>query len=711
MQKDMVFDEARRLYDRGFGILWLRECEKRPVESGWTKGPRKDWGELAKTYRKGFNVGVRLGNASVIHGKYLACIDVDIKSDDERTIKEALATTRLVTRGARCPAVLSGRGNGSRHYYFLSEKPFKQVTVRKEKDWEVVIYSDGRQVVLPPSIHPVSGKPYQWAREGEFPLLTLPRVEDSAVTLPGVKTERVIKEDFKVEKVDLSWLPVSEEVKRKIRTGEGVQDRSAYLMTAYIALRSAGLSQNETVSVLTDPDLFLGYTAYDHAHTNSRKKAAEWVINHTGHKVEEKFHESGDVEAFRYAPLPPIPESNWTDKLIRTAKGDNLKPCLMNSILIFENEFGVNLFHKDDFSLRRTYGRDAPWGGVKGRELNDEDLTAMRRYVGEKYGFELEEKHVTPTIISISARNHHHPVRDYLNGLKHDGRARVDTWLRDYCGVTDAPDSYLRAISRKVLCAMVARAYNPGAKFDYVLILEGPNQGEGKSRSIRALATPDWAGTVRFDMDHKDFVLALQGRWITEISELSGLGRKNTAFVKAIVSEESDRIRHPYGRFTETLPRQGIFIGTTNHFQYLEDETGNRRFWPVRVGKKIDVEGLAAIRDQLFAEAKIFYEKGEPLYLENPEIELEAREVQSIRMSEDSWEEKISKFFLEKKEKDFNFGQFKISDLFSPKGPLNSCMDSEVNLRRACRSLRRLDFKPKDIRNGKSHSNFWVKEE
>lgn len=723
--------EAKALWKCGLAVLWLHPKSKRPIGLNWTTGKRKTWEELESQYKPGMNVGVRLGEPSRLTKGYLFCVDIDVKKPSKEVLKTVLAVARgfLGPDYEKCSRVISGGGNGSRHLYAVSNAPFDQITLGKVKnEWEVIAYSTGRQMVLPPSVHPDTGKAYEWLFPftGELPLISNTSFSGKVSELKSkqlfqempllLSAGGEVVEDFKVEKVDVSWLPISDRMRDIIIKGTGVVDRSAQLLPASAALYSAELTRNEVLSVLTDTRYFLGRAAYDHAKTHSRKRAAEWVWRFTTKRIEKEktpdFTETPDAvplseEDIKKQNIEFIEES-WRNKLSKTVKGA-IKPCFLNALLILENEFGIELFHKDDFSLRRTYGMDTIWGGKKGIEISDEDVTAIRRYIGEQYHFELEDKHVVSAITSISSRNHHHPVREYLDKLKWDGKPRIETWLKIYAKV-EAQKEYLETISRKVLCAMVTRAYRPGAKFDYVLILEGPNQGEGKSRSIRALASPDWAGTVRFDMDHKDFVLALQGRWVTEISELSGLGKKNTAFVKAIVSEESDRIRHPYGRFTETLPRQGIFIGTTNHFQYLEDETGNRRFWPVRVGVKIDVEGLEKVRDQLFAEAKFAVNLGEPLYIEDPKVELMARSAQASRMSEDSWEETIRQYF----KKEENIGKakdgFKILDLFSINGPLGGKFDSEANLRRGCRALRRLGFHPRDIRGIRGHGKYWIKE-
>jgi hypothetical protein len=147
------------LYKLGFAIHWLRPKSKCPCESKWTKGERKDWNYLVETFIKNLNVGVRTGSPSKIGANYLACIDVDVK--DPACRKEAISKLREIVGDKKLPEVRSGSGNGARHLYCVTTKPFKMITVAKYKGWEICIYSDGRQMVLPPSIHP-NGASYVW---------------------------------------------------------------------------------------------------------------------------------------------------------------------------------------------------------------------------------------------------------------------------------------------------------------------------------------------------------------------------------------------------------------------------------------------------------------------------------------------------------------------------------------------------------------------
>jgi predicted P-loop ATPase len=235
-------------------------------------------------------------------------------------------------------------------------------------------------------------------------------------------------------------------------------------------------------------------------------------------------------------------------------------------------------------------------------------------------------------------------VRDYLNNLpKWDGERRIESWLIEYCGVESSdcnPNHYAMAVGAKFLISAVKRVMEPAAKCDSVLVLEG-QQGIGKSTVARILAGDEWFSDQLADMGSKDASMQLRGVWIVELSELDVLNRAELARAKAFLSQQTERFRLPYGRRIIQVPRQCVFIGTTNADSWMKDETGGRRFWPVRCCK-IKLEELRGDRDQLWPEALHQYRAGSTWWLDDAETVRDAIEEQQARYQADVWQEAIA---------------------------------------------------------------------
>lgn len=231
-----------------------------------------------------------------------------------------------------------------------------------------------------------------------------------------------------------------------------------------------------------------------------------------------------------------------------------------------------------------------------------------------------------------------HPVRKYLKGLKWDGVHRVPSWLTIYLGVKHS--GYVEAVGRCWLISAVARVYQPGCQADHTLILEGP-QGIQKSTSLRVLAEP-WFTDEIADLGSKDAALQTAGAWIIELAELEAMGKSETPKVKAFITRRCDRFRPPYGARLIDSPRQCVFAASVNPnasgtYRAFQDETGGRRFWPVRC-TKIDIDGLVRDKDQLWAEACVRYRDGESHWLTDSEIIRLAECEQAERYEGDPWD-------------------------------------------------------------------------
>jgi hypothetical protein len=272
-------------------------------------------------------------------------------------------------------------------------------------------------------------------------------------------------------------------------------------------------------------------------------------------------------------------------------------------------------------------------------DLSDDACAVLRHAILQTFGFDPGKENTRDAVHTLSVENPFHPIKQYLAGLEWDGVPRIGKWLSAYLGAKDTPLN--SAIGKIVLVAAIRRIMQPGVKFDTILVLEG-TQGGGKSTAIKILAGEEnFSDQEILSLDPKAQMEALEGVWLYEIAELEGISRADTAKVKAFASRAVDQGRPAYARFKEKRPRQTIFIGTTNDDKYLRDMSGNRRFWPVAVGK-IDLAALSQDRDQLWAEAANWEAKGESLILAEEMWPL-AQAEQEARLEDDPWLDSLAK--------------------------------------------------------------------
>lgn len=312
-------------------------------------------------------------------------------------------------------------------------------------------------------------------------------------------------------------------------------------------------------------------------------------------------------------------------------------------------EYGLSkIIAYNEFSGKEEFIAPAPWhrGRLpRLRAVQDRDLALLKGHLAARLGYDASIEDIVRAITNVAYHERFHPVRTYLRGLKWDGKPRLETWLKDYLGVEDTP--YTRACARKVLCAAVERVFNPGVKFDHVLVLEGA-QDVGKSTAIEILAAP-WHCDSPIDPHNRDTIDLLQGRWIVELAEMEVTRRVEEEALKAFITRKVDMARLAFGRTTGEFPRQSIFIATKNprtDGTYLKDETGNRRWWPVRCDPthglgQVDFQGLKDARDQLFAEA-VVKAREEKLYMETPELKAAAKTEAGKRHAEHEWVEAVA---------------------------------------------------------------------
>lgn len=339
---------------------------------------------------------------------------------------------------------------------------------------------------------------------------------------------------------------------------------------------------------------------------------------------------------------PPAPRrvhaGNFREVYICNILGDPTG-CERNVALLlrfhdqFAGRLAFNEFTQTVMCHRPSWSPDDPCE----REWTDADDIFCAEFA-QMEGMPAKPGTVASAVQIVARENRYHPVRMYFRRVVWDGKPRLSAFLTTYLGAKIDDGRvllYVEAVARAWLISAVARVMQPGCKADHMLILEG-EQGKRKSSAIAALLPVlGWFTDQIADFGTKDAAQDIVGILIAEVAELSSMRRTDVDRVKAFVARAVDRYRPSYGRRSIHVPRQCVFVGTTNKDAYLQDETGNRRFWPVFC-TAVDVEGIIRDRDQIWAEAVAAYDAGEKWWL-SPEIEELARHQQAARLIDDPW--------------------------------------------------------------------------
>jgi len=339
---------------------------------------------------------------------------------------------------------------------------------------------------------------------------------------------------------------------------------------------------------------------------------------------------------------------NWQDRLTLRPKSSEPEPTIENVRLILTHDQRLRgRICYNEFTLRRCAVDPLPW--TRGREglrnWDDRDDAGLRGYIEKVWG--ISSRGAVQDAVELAAAAHgKHPVREYLNGLRWDGVPRVETMLVDYLGADDSPLN--REIAKRWMSTACARVFRPGCKFDTVLVLVSPKQGIGKSQFADILAG-EWFQDGLPAIGSKDAMQALRGVWIVEVNEMAATKKVDDDAIKQFFAARNDRYRESYGRYEADHPRQCVFIGSTNTREFIVDNTGGRRFWPVDVhatradvGRRMDA--MRAVRDQLWAEAMVLYQKGTPSWFSEPAYLAELSEQQTQHTQEDEWQGWIEAF-------------------------------------------------------------------
>jgi len=397
--------------------------------------------------------------------------------------------------------------------------------------------------------------------------------------------------------------------------------RSGRAFTLAAVLRKAGFNETDvTAALLMHPDTS-EWTSEKGAAAGGRELSRIWQHLEQNHLP------------------PPTP---WINKAQRNEQGVPLGNIANAMLALREDQRVKDVFAYDEMlravMVAAPLPGDEPEAVFTPRPVHDTDVSAVQEYL-QLAGLERLGKDTTHQGVDLRAMERaFHPVRAYMSGLRRDGTKRLGKWLTTYLGVK--PNDYATEIGIMFMVAVVARVFEPGCKCDYMLVLEGP-QGARKS-TVCMILGDIWFSDNLPDIRSagKDVAQHLNGKLIIEVAEMSALDRAEAAALKAFITRTAERYRPSYGRKEVIEPRQCVFIGTTNKGVYLRDETGGRRFWPVKVGK-IDIDALSRDRDQLFAEAVQSYQSGVKWW---PDGDFERKHIQpeqEARYETDAWEQAV----------------------------------------------------------------------
>ncbi|MBB5691713.1 P-loop ATPase [Roseomonas alkaliterrae] len=389
-------------------------------------------------------------------------------------------------------------------------------------------------------------------------------------------------------------------------------------------------------------------------------------------ELRRRVNATGDV---RRAPVRPP----WASLLRIDAGGapERNEANVITALSLDAAFTGALMF--DEFSQEIIVARALPWdpaGTVHLRPWGEADDVRCAEWL-QRHEINVPPVVVGRSVVAVSRNIRIHPVRDYLEALAWDGTSRLDTWAVAYLGAEDTP--LHRSMAALWMVSAVARIMQPGCKADHMLILEGP-QGIRKSTALKVLASEPWFTDELAELGSKDAAQQMRGIWIIEMAELDAIGQADVSRIKAFLSRTTDRYRPPYERYVVTVPRQCVFAGTVNPDTYLRDETGNRRFWPLRCGD-IDLEGLRRDRDQLWAEAVARYRAGAPWWIEDRALVAEASAAQEARYQGDAWDARIERWLVsERKPVNVGVGHFEDwQERFVPRAkPLTDVSIGEV---------------------------------
>ena len=352
----------------------------------------------------------------------------------------------------------------------------------------------------------------------------------------------------------------------------------------------------------------------------------------------------GDLIGEEADPVAAPRDPKWESSLQVDKKGMCMPTSANVLILLLNDPLLRGRVRYNEFTQRLHATHALPWRKDP-HVWEDADDAGLRWYV-EKCWNITSRNAVADALELVKQHVKYHPVREYLNSLVWDGEERLDTMLVHYLEADDT--KFTRAVTRKWMVGACKRVFEPGCKFDTMLVVVSPTQGAGKSMLGDTLAG-EWFKDGLKNLETKDAMQELQGKWIVEMGEMAATRKSSNEVIKQFISCRVDSYRASYGRYSADRPRQCVFIGSTNNREFILDETGGRRFWPVESHAPMEtsvqrINRLASDRDQLWAEAMYRYRHGEKVWLDDPELMRDALSEQERYTQQDEWHGLVAEY-------------------------------------------------------------------
>lgn len=607
-----MYDAAIEYAKKGFAVFPLKYRDKVPLTRNGCKDATTDAAQIKAWWQKYPNANIGLATGSVSQNVFV--IDLDI--DEDRGIDGYHSLEDWQREHGDFPETWTAiTGRGGYHLYYRGNGKIKN---RAGIIDGVDIRGNGGYVVAPPSIHK-NGNRYEWEYSPD----------EFEIAKADNNVEYFLNHDDQKQGTAFTMPNIVSAGQRNqmlfrfacMMQAKGASDQSVFAAT---------MAENESSC---SPPL-------------TEQEVRIIVSSATKYDKGKPIHIDSEGVATRENKDDVIGNPEWVLNFLdcNHDKDGNIK-----SVKQFVHNFEIVMDKDDRFAGKIRFNEFAqqlylcgnvPWEKEDNcRAWSSHDDSALFSLIQADYGLKSRQD-FADALKNVSMRNKFHPVRELLDSLTWDGKEHIRSLLPEYLGAEDSDYTY--QVMRLWMLGAVSRVYKPGSKFDYTIILQG-SQGIGKSTFLKLMALDDsWFNDSLDSLDSDKAVQSLTGSWIIELAELKSLARTagGVESVKRFLTATQDKYRIPYERRADTFYRQCVFAGTTNKDDFLQDETGNRRFLIVQTGvkkpsKSLFVPEIMDTIKQAWAEVVNIWKNEKPQLLLPESCMQEAKELQEANMADD----------------------------------------------------------------------------